>query len=254
MEKSSNTRPIVTGMSYGVQSSTLLAILVATIMAGGCATDGSGSASSSSDGYSKTAIGAAVGAIGGAIAGQAVGGKRKDTLIGAVIGGLAGAGVGNYMDRQQRELEAKLERERRSKLVSIQRLSDNSLKLNLDSSATFASASSRLNSGFSQSLLRIAQVIGKNDQTIVHVLGFTDSVGSAGSNKVLSQRRAQSVEQFFTQNGVASNRIRTVGYGESHPVASNKDEAGRSQNRRVEIYLRPVVKGREQDAYKSPVL
>lgn len=56
----------------------------------------------------------------------------------------------------------------------------------------------------------------------------------------LSQRRAQSVGGILTAAGVSSSRLVMVGRGESQPVASNDSEAGRAQNRRVEILIRPT--------------
>jgi outer membrane protein OmpA-like peptidoglycan-associated protein len=65
--------------------------------------------------------------------------------------------------------------------------------------------------------------------------GNTDSVGSDAANKELSIRRAESVKDELVSMGVAANRIEIVGFGESRPIATNSDPAGRAQNRRVDL-------------------
>jgi OOP family OmpA-OmpF porin len=70
--------------------------------------------------------------------------------------------------------------------------------------------------------------------THVEVAGHTDSVGPDAYNQKLSQRRADAVKQVLVKDGVAANRVTSVGYGESRPVADNATEAGRAVNRRVE--------------------
>ena len=67
-------------------------------------------------------------------------------------------------------------------------------------------------------------------------------MGSAAYSQALSQRRAQSVASYLESRGVRQQRIMVVGDGENHPVASNDTEAGRAQNRRVEITVVPVQK------------
>jgi outer membrane protein OmpA-like peptidoglycan-associated protein len=65
--------------------------------------------------------------------------------------------------------------------------------------------------------------------------GDTDSVGSDAYNMKLSLRRANSVRDYLVNHGIAPSRIRTEGFGESRPVASNDTADGRAQNRRVEL-------------------
>ena len=69
----------------------------------------------------------------------------------------------------------------------------------------------------------------------VEIAGHTDDRASAEYNKDLSQRRAESVKAYLVENGIAKDRIRAKGYGESEPVASNETEEGRQKNRRVEV-------------------
>lgn len=71
----------------------------------------------------------------------------------------------------------------------------------------------------------------------VEIEGHTDSVGSEAYNLGLSQRRAAAVERYLLDNGIDGARIETRGLGEEFPVASNETDAGRAQNRRVEIII-----------------
>ena len=67
------------------------------------------------------------------------------------------------------------------------------------------------------------------------VQGHTDNTGSDVQNKKISQDRAEMVAEYFIKKGIASERVRAVGYGSEMPVADNKTKSGRSKNRRVEL-------------------
>jgi outer membrane protein OmpA-like peptidoglycan-associated protein len=67
--------------------------------------------------------------------------------------------------------------------------------------------------------------------------GHTDSDGSNALNQTLSENRAAAVRNFLIENGIASDRLMSTGYGETKPIATNKTAAGKAQNRRVEIKL-----------------
>lgn len=78
------------------------------------------------------------------------------------------------------------------------------------------------------------KVKGLNDQYFVEIQGHTDDTGSSRYNEDLGQRRADSVRRYLSrQFSVPLNRMSTISYGDTLPVASNKTKAGRSQNRRV---------------------
>ncbi|KWF66922.1 hypothetical protein WT57_16745 [Burkholderia pseudomultivorans] len=72
---------------------------------------------------------------------------------------------------------------------------------------------------------------------LVEVAGYTDSIGSDSYNNALSLRRAKSVADYLRAHGLDAERMAVDGFGKSNPVASNATDAGRAQNRRVEIVL-----------------
>lgn len=80
-----------------------------------------------------------------------------------------------------------------------------------------------------------------NPKQTVHVVGHTDSSGTDAYNMKLSERRANSVRDYFIANGVAANRISIAWKGESEPIATNKTKEGRAQNRRAEITINPAM-------------
>ena len=185
---------------------------------------------------SKTAGGAAIGAGVGALAGLAAGGDdRRNALIGAGIGALAGGAIGNFMDRQEADLRAQLA----STGVSVTRVGNNII-LNMPSNITFATDQDQVIPAFYSTLDSVAIVLRKYNQTLIDIYGHTDSTGSDSYNQALSQRRANAVLSYLTTQGVNQQRMVATGFGESRPIADNATEAGRAQNRRVEIQIVPL--------------
>ena len=181
---------------------------------------------------SKTAIGGIGGALGGYLLGDLVGGRRDRTekIIGAGLGGIAGAGIGAYMDKQERELRERT----RGTDVEVTRQGDD-LLLNIPSGINFAYNSANVQPQFRATLDKVAGVLADYKETYVDVYGHTDSTGSDSYNQDLSERRARSVADYLSSHGVQDARIATRGFGETQPIASNETEAGRAENRRVEI-------------------
>ncbi|TNE58426.1 MAG: OmpA family protein [Alphaproteobacteria bacterium] len=185
------------------------------------------------------------GAIGGALAGAVLGaltntsdGKQaaKNAMIGAGIGALAGGAIGNYMDQQEMLLRQELE----GTGVSVTRVGD-SIMLNMPGNITFATDSSDINADFYRVLNSVGVVLNKFDKTYVDVMGHTDSTGSDAYNQGLSERRASSVAQYLASQRVMPQRLIVRGYGEMRPIASNDTDAGRQQNRRVEVQISPFT-------------
>jgi OOP family OmpA-OmpF porin len=79
-------------------------------------------------------------------------------------------------------------------------------------------------------------VFKANPKITADVQGHTDSTASAEYNQALSENRAKAVRDYFIQMGIAPERIRATGFGETRPVASNDTAEGRAQNRRVELH------------------
>ena len=160
---------------------------------------------------------------------------RQGALIGAGVGALAGGAIGRYQDNQ----EAALRREMQGTGVEVVRQGDN-ITLDMPSAITFAFDSSSLNPAFHGTLDRLANTMNEYGQTIIEIAGHTDSVGTDSYNQTLSVQRAQAVANYLIARGVNRERIIVTGAGESRPVASNDTEAGRADNRRVEITLVPL--------------
>jgi outer membrane protein OmpA-like peptidoglycan-associated protein len=189
---------------------------------------------------SKTTKGAAVGAGVGAVIGLITGDssserKRRAIQLGAA-GGIVGGGVGNYMDRQEAKLRAQLQ----GTGVSVTRSGDNII-LNMPGNVTFQTNSADINASFYPVLNSVAVVLKEFDKTVVDVAGHADSTGPDDKNLDLSQRRAGSVSSYMAAQAVNTQRLITVGYGETRPIATNDTPEGRQQNRRVEITLVPVT-------------
>jgi outer membrane protein OmpA-like peptidoglycan-associated protein len=90
---------------------------------------------------------------------------------------------------------------------------------------------------------KVADVVVRYGKTSLTIAGHTDDVGTAQYNQALSERRARAVAQYLESKKVQPVRLAIVGTGESMPIASNTTEGGRAENRRVEIYVEPVVEG-----------
>lgn len=218
----------------------LVASLAAVSLLSACATNDMGDNRT----LNKTEKGAIIGTASGAVLGAVINHKNrgKGALIGAVGGGLTGAGVGYYMDKQAKDLERQLQPEIQRGEISIdKRASDNALVVSMTANTGFDSGSAALKSGYLPTLNKIAQVLNQYGKTTVSIIGHTDSVGSHEYNQSLSERRAQSVQDYFAGQNVNTLRLEAYGRGETEPRADNSTEAGRQLNRRVDLWILPVM-------------
>lgn len=177
------------------------------------------------------ALGAGIGAIIGGGKGAAWGAG-----IGAIAGGTAGAIIGNKMDKQKEELEQIND-------AQVESINDGqALKVTFESGILFATNSSSLNSASQTSLSQFATSLRNNPDTDIQIIGHTDNTGTDAINNPLSEKRAESVYNYLLQSGVNGNRMQFTGMGSTQPVADNGSVAGRSQNRRVEVFILPNEK------------
>lgn len=196
--------------------------------------------------WSNTAKGAAGGTAGGAAVGAGIGtlagNTAKGAILGAVIGGAAGTAIGVYMDKQARELDEELEG------ATVERVGEG-IKITFDSGILFGFDSYELTDQARQNIREMAETLKKYEDTNILVEGHTDDVGKENYNQKLSERRAKAVADYAQSIGVDPSRIETRGYGEEQPVADNTTEAGRSENRRVEvaIFANEELKERAQE-------
>lgn len=180
---------------------------------------------------SKTAWGTGIGTAVGAGIGAIAGGK-KGALIGAGVGAAAGLGTGAYMDAQAKKLRLELQ----GTGVQVAQEGDR-VYLIMPGNITFGTNEAVIRAQFQPVLNSVAKVINEYNKTMVEIIGYTDSTGSAATNNALSLRRANAVSNYLRLQGVDGNRIVTDGLGSKNPIASNATAAGREQNRRVEITL-----------------
>lgn len=207
----------------------------AILLSGALILSGCGASNAVKGGGIGTGAGAAVGAGVGAVIG---GGKGAawGAGIGAVLGGTAGAIIGNKMDKQKAELEA-------IEGAQVESVNDGeAIKVTFESGILFASNSSTLNAASRTSLDKFATSLKNNPDTDVKIYGHTDSSGSDAINNPLSQRRAESVYNYLLSKGLSGNRMVSQGFGSTQPVSDNSTTAGRTQNRRVEVFILPNAK------------
>ena len=122
------------------------------------------------------------------------------------------------------------------------------LVINLSSKVLFDTAKSALKIEAEKSLNEVAQILAVYPKNKVSIEGHTDSSGNNARNETLSLERAQSVRDFFVSRGVDPERMQITGHGSSKPVADNKTERGREQNRRVEIVILKTEENKPQEA------
>ena len=190
-------------------------------------------------------VGAAGGALLGAILGNNVGNGQNSELgavLGTVVGGAAGAVIGHQMDKQAKKIEEEIPG------ADVKRV-DEGIVVTFDENnggVYFDTNKYNINEKSKETLNKLIAVLKEYPETNVVVAGYTDSVGKDEYNMGLSKRRAQSVTNYFTSNGLAASRFTTKWFGEQNPVADNGTPEGRAKNRRVNIAIIPNEKMKEQ--------
>ena len=161
------------------------------------------------------------------------GNRAQGALAGAVAGGALGAGYGYSLDKQEADLRRQLDSD-----VIITNTGDR-LIVTLPQDILFATDSTQVQAGMQNDLAALARNVNVYSNSTLQIVGHTDSDGEASYNQQLSEGRARAVANVLVSNGVPGSRIQSVGRGESQPVASNLNAAGKAQNRRVEIVILP---------------
>ncbi|GHE36835.1 OmpA family protein [Sphingobacterium griseoflavum] len=182
----------------------------------------------------STTKGAVIGTAAGAGLGALIGGKAGNTAVGAIagaaIGGVAGGLIGKKMDKQAKEIENTVAG---AEVIKA----DEGIIVKFDEGILFDFNSSTLKSAAKTNIGNLVSTLNKEPDTEILVIGHTDNVGSLSANQKVSESRAAAVKAYAVSQGLSGARIKTQGKNYSEPLASNDTDAGRAENRRVEIVI-----------------
>jgi outer membrane protein OmpA-like peptidoglycan-associated protein len=181
---------------------------------------------------SRSTKGAVIGGAAGGLTAAVLAKENKAVWIiaGAAVGGVAGGLIGEYMDKQAEKIRQDLEG------AKVERVGEGIL-ITFDSGILFDVDKYALKSETRNNLDQLSATLKKYDDTDVLILGHTDNTGADDYNQDLSERRATSVEKYLITQQISGQRLSTVGYGETDPLATNDTAEGRQLNRRVEIVI-----------------
>jgi outer membrane protein OmpA-like peptidoglycan-associated protein len=101
----------------------------------------------------------------------------------------------------------------------------------------FLPSSAKLTDTYVKELSSLVKVL-KAENKEIEITGHTDASGNPLVNQSLSLKRAEAVKAYLVENGIESSRISTLGYGSSEPIADNQTQAGRAQNRRIDVKVK----------------
>jgi len=209
---------------------TAMAVVIALVMTG-CATMREHPVACRA---TAAAIGATLGAVGGGVGVDQIENDADDGEIaagaaaGLVAGGLIGYLIGHYACPEEevvvQERPAPPPPPKGTKIAEIP-------------GPNFDFDKATLTPAGKAKVADAARTLKDNPSIHVEVGGHTDSIGSDAYNQRLSERRAKTVAEELTRDGISASRLTVRGYGERKPVADNATEAGRARNRRVEIVV-----------------
>ena len=175
-------------------------------------------------------IGAATGATIGGIIGSNTGSTARGAIIGAAVGGAAGAIIGHQMDQQAKELALQIPG------ATVERVGEG-ITVTFASGLMYGFDSDAIRPEAGANLQNLAASLRKYPNTALLIVGHTDSQGADAYNQDLSMRRANAAMHYLGRHNIGSGRVSASGRGESEPVASNDSNAGRQQNRRIEVAI-----------------
>ena len=204
-------------------------------------------------GCNNTQKGAAIGAGGGAVLGAIVGKLAGITAVGAAVGAAVGTGAGAIIGKKMDKAKAQAEAVKNAQVQQVTDINGlPALKVTFDSGILFTTNKAELNAAAKTSLTEFSKVVKENSDMDIAIIGHTDNTGSDAINNPLSENRAKSVSTYLKNSGVNASQIKTVeGQGSKNPVADNSTAEGRTQNRRVEVYIyasQEMIKAAEAQA------
>lgn len=209
----------------------VLALLVQALVLTGCA--------SMTETQRGTAQGAGIGATAGAVIGAVTAGGNvgRSAATGAAAGAAIGAIGGYVWSKRMEEQRQQMEQASKGTGIDVARTQDNRIKLNIPADAGFAINRADIQPNLRTVLDKFASSMNQHAVTTIEIVGHTDSTGGPRINEPLSVARANATRDYLASRGVSPTRISTSGMAERQPIASNDTEAGRAQNRRVEIFI-----------------
>ena len=224
---------------------TLISSLAIITMVSGCAQK---TGNTTYDENQNAIIGTTIGAIAGIVLGNNVGGgnKGRNKVIGAVAGAAIGGAVGYSMDNQAKEVAQSLNTNVNNNPTAaldpnqdlIVSNTDNYVKIMFRDNMMFETNSENPTYAAGTKIANISTVLQIYPNTLVQVVGHTDSRGSHTYNLTLSEKRATNVGNIINNTGV-QNQIFSKGCSFDKPIAPNTSDANMGLNRRVEVYLYP---------------
>lgn len=223
---------------------------VVAVLAQGCASmGGPGMRACTPYMLGGAAIGAGVGASTSADRER----RARRGAAGAALGAAAGYAVCTQVWEQKQELEtqfatldAALPRpadapgQPPERVVRAVEVVENSA-LRLDLNLMFATGQARLEPRVTSHLQALASNLVLRPNSVIRIIGHTDSSGDPDRNRALSRSRAEAVAAFLAAQGVDRARLETEGAGSDQPIAENATQAGRARNRRVEVFIFPIA-------------
>ncbi|MDE6513012.1 MAG: OmpA family protein [Muribaculaceae bacterium] len=185
--------------------------------------------------------GAAIGGGAGAGVGAGIGaliGGGKGAGIGAAIGAAVGSGAGMLIGKKMDDQAKKL---REIENAKVEEATDanglKAIRVTFDGGILFPTNGTTLSAAAKTDLTQFAASLKQNPETNVQIYGYTDDTGTLQANQKVATGRADAVQNFLLQNGISLTRLTAEGLPMQNYIASNAPDAGRAQNRRVEIFI-----------------
>ena len=224
---------------------TIISSLTIATMISGCAQK---TGNQTYDNNQNAIIGTTIGALAGIVLGNNIGGgnKGRNQVIGAVAGAAVGGAIGYNMDNQAKEVAQSLNTNVNNNPTAaldpnqdlIVSNTDNYVKIMFRDDMMFETNSENPTYTAGTKIAKITSVLQKYPNTLVQVVGHTDSRGTHAYNLTLSEKRASNVGNIIDSTGV-QNQIFAKGCSFDKPIAPNTSDSNMALNRRVEVYLYP---------------